>query len=282
MTDPPATLAAALAELQTQLPKIGKTAEAQYGKYADLADVNHAILPLMGALGLSFSAKLTTRKGQFGLRYKFRLAGSDETDKGFIPLTATTPQQVGSATTYFRRYVLGAWTGAAPVGEDDDGQAAGPVPSREENGSGGRWMNRRPDLPPAHLRDKITPGPRPGPELEQLRDGTVEASPDDRPARRVKGQDPDGGPWLDQPPGRFDETPPEERHSSIDGRQRSIIMAHLGKLRREERLGKLAGLAGREVESTNDLSWVEADKVIKAIEAEQKAAEQDAAAEVAP
>jgi hypothetical protein len=294
MTAPPeypATIAEALAKLHTQLPHIGKTAEAQYGKYADLADVNHAVLPLMGHLGLSFSAKLTTRKGQFGLRYKFRLAGSSETDKGFIPLTGTTPQQVGSATTYFRRYVLNAWTGAAPDDEDDDGQAAEQAP-RQESSSGGRWMNRRPDLPPPHLRDKIVPGDRPGPELEQLRAGTVEAAPEDRPGQRVRAGHNGGDPWTDQPAGQFDETPPEERTGSIDGRQRSQIFkrfADLGISTPTAQRAILGDILHREVSSRAGLSWVDAETVLKdlqarveAKEAAVEAAAQDAAAEATP
>jgi hypothetical protein len=278
MTDQPATLADALADLQQHLPDVAKDATAQYGKYATLTAVNKAVMPVMGERGLSFSGKATMHEGQFVFHYKLRLAGSDEVDEGFLPLPAGTPQQVGSAVTYYRRYMICALTGVAPDDEDDDGQEA--EHAEPASTSGGRWMNRRPDVPPAHMRGQIRPGPRPGPELEQLRDGTMEASPQDRPAQRVRrGQDQPPDLWQDQPAGEYGETPPEERHASIDGRQRSIIMAHLGKLRREERLGKLAGLAGREVESTNDLSWVEADRVIKAIEAEAAAAEQDAAAE---
>lgn len=281
MTDQPPTLAAALAELQTQLPHIGKTATAQYGKYADLADVSREMLPLMGKLGLSFIARPTLNEnGQFVLLWSLlHVSGDHESGQYPLPGMDKGPQALGSAITYARRYTLCAVTGVS-ADDDDDGAAAEDAPREAANG--GRWMNRRPDAPPKALQDKRTPARTTGSEHEQLRTGTVEATPDDRPAKRARGQAPEGDPWLDQPPGTFGETPPEDRHGSIDGRQRSILMAHLGKLRRDERLGKLAGMAGREVESTNDLSWVEADRAIKAIEAEQKAAEQDAAAEATP
>src|SRR5260370_42394561 len=70
MTDkpaPPPTLAAALAELQTRLPRIGKESEAvmpgknggrPWGyKYADLATIRREGLPLLGELGLAFPAR---------------------------------------------------------------------------------------------------------------------------------------------------------------------------------------------------------------------------------
>ena len=133
MDDQPASLASALADLQQHLPAVAKEADAQYGKYADLTAVSAAILPLMGERGLSFSAKATMRKGEFGLVYKLRHAPSGEADKGFWPLPKGTPQQVASAITYFRRYLLCALTGVAPGGEDDDGQAASEAkPARQQ------------------------------------------------------------------------------------------------------------------------------------------------------
>ena len=56
-TDPPATLAAALAELQTKLPRIGKDKTAKVRTktgadytydYANLATISHQPMPLMG------------------------------------------------------------------------------------------------------------------------------------------------------------------------------------------------------------------------------------------
>ena len=301
MADQPASLAAALAELQTQLPKIGKTAEAQYGNYADLAAITREVMPKMGALGLSFIARPTLNEnGQFVLLWSL-LHASGEHESGQYPLPGMEkgPQALGSAITYARRYALCAVTGVAPDDRsDDDGQAAEAAhdPGAETSPNGGRWMNRRPDLPPADLRDKITPGPRPGPELEQLRDGTVEASPDDRPAKRVKGQDPDGGPWQDQPPGTFEETPPEERTGSIDGRQRSQIFAKfaiLGITDATTQRETLAGILRRPVSSRASLSYRDAEAVLKDLQgrveakeaaeaAQQAAAEQDAAEVAAP
>jgi hypothetical protein len=166
----------------------------------------------------------------------------------------------------------------------------------QDGATGGRWMNRRPDLPPPHLVDKLVAGPRPGPELEQLRDGTVEATPADRPAKRVKAGQNGGGPWQDQPAGTFEETPPEERTGSIDGRQRSQIFAKLTILAITDATQQrtvLSDILRRKVTSRAELSWRDAEKVLEdltarveakeaALASVQAAAEQDAAEVDAP
>lgn len=128
----PASLAEALASLQTKLPRIEKANTAdvvtQKGKYsytyADLAQISRQLMPILGDLGLSFIAKPTvTADGRFVLAYKL-LHTSKETEEGEYPLpTGGTPQSMGSAITYARRYCLCAVTGVAPE-DDDDGAAA--------------------------------------------------------------------------------------------------------------------------------------------------------------
>jgi hypothetical protein len=130
--DMPDTLAAATALLQTKLPDIRKseTALVKSDKgsysytYADLAQITREVMPLLGALGLSFVAKPTLNAdGKFVLAYKL-LHVSGEHEDGEYPLPASgTPQAIGSAITYGRRYSLCAVTGIAPE-EDDDGAAA--------------------------------------------------------------------------------------------------------------------------------------------------------------
>lgn len=121
------SLAEALAMLQTRLPEIKKDQTANTGSYsytyADLAQVSRAVLPVLGGLGLSFSAKPTMSNGQFVLAYRLLHVNGDE-DTGEYPLpTGGTPQSMGSAITYARRYCLCAVTGVAPE-DDDDGAAA--------------------------------------------------------------------------------------------------------------------------------------------------------------
>lgn len=131
MSDRPDTLAAALAQLQTKLPEIRKSevANVQTTKgaysytYANLAGISAQIMPLLGELGLSFIAKPTFSDGRFVLAYSL-LHASGQREDGEYPLpTSGTPQAIGSAITYGRRYCLCSVTGVAPE-DDDDGAAA--------------------------------------------------------------------------------------------------------------------------------------------------------------
>lgn len=121
------TLAAALAELQTQLPPIKKDETANAGtysySYADLAQITERIMPLLGKVGLSFIAKPTLVDGKFVLAYSLLHESGDRED-GQYPLGTGTHQQLGSAITYARRYCLCAVTGVAPSDDDDDARAA--------------------------------------------------------------------------------------------------------------------------------------------------------------
>lgn len=134
MQPAPKNLAAALAEFQRDLPRLGKGQTANTGtysyRYADLADVSTLVLPLLAKHGLSFSAKPTLdESGRFVLEYTLRHS-SGEADVGRYPLAANgTPQQIGSSITYARRYALCSVTGIAPD-EDDDG-AQGQAPTTE-------------------------------------------------------------------------------------------------------------------------------------------------------
>lgn len=133
---PTPALNAAIAKLQGTLPRVTKGMSANLTKkdgtpgpkykYADLADVSEAILPLLSQCGLAFTAMPDVDNGMFGLRYALRHESGEE-DGGFYMLPDprnTTPQQVGSHITYARRYSLCAATGVAPDGDDDDAKAA--------------------------------------------------------------------------------------------------------------------------------------------------------------
>jgi hypothetical protein len=135
MTDQTPNLNAALAAFQAELPRVTKgelanitrkdgTSGPKY-KYADLADVAKVAMPILAKHGLAFTAMPAVQDGVFGLRCILRHASGEE-DRGFylLPSPATTaPQQVGSAITYARRYALCAATGIAPDGDDDDASA---------------------------------------------------------------------------------------------------------------------------------------------------------------
>jgi hypothetical protein len=127
----PGSLAAALAIVQATIPEVIKAEEAQVKSdkgnykytYADLAAVTRAILPRLGAVGLSWVTMPTMLDGKFVLVYKL-LHASGEALEGVYPLPAgATPQATGSAITYARRYCLCSVTGVAPADDDDAAEA---------------------------------------------------------------------------------------------------------------------------------------------------------------
>jgi ERF superfamily len=133
MSDATPNLNKALAAFQAEAPRIvkdevgiipGKDGKQGYKyRYADLATVAAVTLPLLGKHGLSFFTKPVIVGTQFGLACKLKHASGEE-EEGFYPLpSSATPQQVGSAITYARRYSLLMMTGLAPADDDDDAAA---------------------------------------------------------------------------------------------------------------------------------------------------------------
>lgn len=123
-------LAKALAEFQTDIPHVGKDNTADAGnysyKYADLTAITEAAMPLLSKRGLSFTCGPTMSEYGFVLRYALKHTSGEEVT-GDYPLpdpAKSSPQQIGSAISYGRRYCLTAVTGIAPGGEDDDGAKA--------------------------------------------------------------------------------------------------------------------------------------------------------------
>lgn len=131
-TPAPATLAAALVEVQRQLPTLARDkvakVESQRGsysyKYVDLASVQDAVMPLLSANDLAY-----TSHTEFDERDRFVLvcalvhAPSKERELSVFPLPQNvTAQVLGSWISYGRRYCLASMVGLATA--DDDGQAA--------------------------------------------------------------------------------------------------------------------------------------------------------------
>jgi hypothetical protein len=123
-------LNAAVALFQAEVPKVskGNTAEVvsqRTGgrftyKYADLADVMNAAIPVLAKHGLSIVQGFVDGRLQTEIHHS---SGQWRGDDGLpLPLNLS-PQELGSAITYFRRYGACAAVGIAPE-EDDDGAAA--------------------------------------------------------------------------------------------------------------------------------------------------------------
>lgn len=124
-------LAAALAAVQADLPKLGKSETGKVSgvtpegnrysyeyRYADLAAISAEILPLLGRHGLAFTSWPTTTPGGLVLRYHL-IHEAGEIMTGDYPIGGKTAQALGSAITYARRYCLCAVTGIAPDKDDD-------------------------------------------------------------------------------------------------------------------------------------------------------------------
>lgn len=244
-----ASLAEALALLQTRLPRIEKSQKAKVDtktggsysySYADLSNITDKLLPIMGALGLSFTCKPTFSGDRFVLAYKLLHVGGDS-EEGEYPLpTGGTPQALGSAITYGRRYVLGAITGIAP--EDDDDAAAAQADAMANRGTAQR--SQRPAA------------------------GTAAANTSGATAQRA--QPPAGPPPL----------PSDE--DRITRPQLSKIQAQFGELGHKSPDAKrqfVEGVLDRPVTSLAELSKVDAGKVIDALDAALELAGERAAAE---
>ncbi|WP_163168078.1 ERF family protein [Arthrobacter sp. Alg241-R88] len=129
MTDPEKhpNLQAALSAFQAEMPTVAKTKRANVGQYsysyADLADVTEAAAPILSKHGLAFAG--SSRHVEGG-RYEVVGILSHESGnerEGALPISGGTPQQIGSAITYMRRYLFGVMTGLVTDG-DDDGELA--------------------------------------------------------------------------------------------------------------------------------------------------------------
>lgn len=123
---PLGNIAKALVAFQKEMPKVTKGRTANAGSYsytyADLASVTEAVVPLLSKNGLAFS--VTPRQTDNGYEIVgVLLHTSGETLEGALPLFGRNPQEIGSALSYGRRYLLGVMTGVV-TDDDDDGKAA--------------------------------------------------------------------------------------------------------------------------------------------------------------
>jgi hypothetical protein len=240
-------LLSALAELQANPPKITKRGKGQVGsreyKYATLDAVWAALEPWRLTHGIIWVACPSRVDSAPVLAYRLIHVKTGDEINGHYPLTDAHGQQLGADITYARRYALCAVLGLL-ADEDTDG---------------------RPIEPRQRTRARI-----PGPEHERLRHGTVERTPEDRPAERITSVDNSGDPWTDQPPGEFEIGTPEDRPGSIDRRQEKLMhqaFNRLGITDRAVRLGMTEEIIGRQVMTSKQLSRIEADHLIKALAA---------------
>jgi len=126
---------AALAQLQAKLPTVSFDKENPHfhNRYASLAAIMDAIRPLMGEHGFSWVATPTILgsdsqdPGEIGLVYYLYHSSGECVAGGTYPLPGgATPQALGAAITYARRYTLCSVLNLV-ADEDDDGNTASGV-----------------------------------------------------------------------------------------------------------------------------------------------------------
>jgi len=248
------TLAAALVELQAALPHVTKDAENPHFKsrYASLAALTDALLPVMAKLGLAWVCSPTIDEAMgLVLFYKLIHAPSGGELAGYYPLPASAgPQQIGSAITYARRYALCAITGLV-ADEDDDGNAAEAGPKNE----GPARQPRTGSNASLAAQGRMTRGQKAA--HEQLAADTV-ANPK-LADRGITGE-------IDQ----WDTGAPENRPGSAAPEQLRSLAIALNKIgiTGDDRLVTCASMADRDITSSKELSYTEAAKILAWAQAE--------------
>ena len=131
-TNPMAALYAALAAAQAEMPNAAMNADNPHfkSKFANLASIRAASLPILGKHGLAIIQVIDTSEDISLLRTRL-VHGEGGMIESIYPLphpSNTGPHPMGSAITYARRYSWQAIVGLA-ADADDDGNAAQDEPT---------------------------------------------------------------------------------------------------------------------------------------------------------
>ena len=186
---------AALATFQARIPAIPKNQIARVSsqkgsysyRYADLADIQRAIAPVLADCGLSVTFDTEQDAGGYVIVAKVHhLGGHSERTTFRVPVDGGTrmnsAQAAGSALTYGRRYALCAALGIVTAEDDDDAQGAlnpAPPPARPATAA----------TPPAAVPSRHPPTPGAGPHPAPGADGDKGALPQsDAQHRRLEAR----------------------------------------------------------------------------------------------
>lgn len=135
-------IAAALAKAQGEMAGASKDSANPFfkSKYADLASVREAVKGPFSKQGIAYVQSPSTNGAVVSVETML-LHTSGQWIRGEVSCTAKddSPQAVGSAITYLRRYALQSFAGVAP--EDDDAEAA--------QGRGNGATHKQQQAPPA-------------------------------------------------------------------------------------------------------------------------------------
>lgn len=157
----------ALNKVQKELKPIEKTKANPFfkSKYADLSSVLDEVLPLLAKHDLVLIQSLSGNETSPVLDTIIAHAPSGQNIKSSAPLFAKelTPQGLGSAITYMRRYSLMAFLGISTTDEDDDGHKATQKPVQ----------NQKPQIVNQPIKQQTTPQPIIKPSTEQVKNAML-------------------------------------------------------------------------------------------------------------
>lgn len=149
-------LSVALVKFHAACPKIAKDTKNDYFKsrYADLGTILGIVNPILAANGLSV-IQLVLGENELET-YLFHTSGQFIGSRSTMRPVGATPQALGSAITYQRRYALAALLSLC-IDDDDDGNAASATGSKPE----------------ANQRTEPKPEPKPVEKLSEDRINTI-------------------------------------------------------------------------------------------------------------
>ena len=164
--------AAALVKARAAMKStVTRDARANYGKYATLAAVMEAISPALTDNGLALVQEAELGDGAVTICTALVHESGEVIEFAplTMPVTQRTPQAVGSAITYGRRYQLTAVFGLAP--DDDDGAEASKTPQTPQERTNGRTTSN-------HTTQRKNAAQRPAARPTAHVDSAAEVNPD--------------------------------------------------------------------------------------------------------
>lgn len=117
-------LAKALSAVQSEMKSVKKSADNPFfkSKYADLAAVCDYAYPILAKHGLAITQPSILLNDKLYIKTMLMHVSGDFMQSVW-PITGVKQQELGSSTSYARRYSLMSIIGLSSSGEDDDGNA---------------------------------------------------------------------------------------------------------------------------------------------------------------
>jgi len=135
-----------------ELSNVPKTAANPYfkSKYAPLDAIVDATRPVLAKYGLAIQQQPLFMEGTAGVETTvLHKSGYSTSTTLLLPLKDQSPQGVGSAITYARRYALAAVLGLATEDDDDGNVSSGLAKKEEARPAVAKVMDRNPSVRPA-------------------------------------------------------------------------------------------------------------------------------------